>query len=228
MDKHEFKRYDSMNPKVDEYLDNVGKWQKELGLLRSIVFECGLMEGFKWMHPCYTYHKKNIVLLQEFKNYCSILFPKGALLKDPDGILVQMTKNVQSARQIRFYDIREIEKRKFTIKDYIFEALEVEKAGLGVSMKKTSEYKVPEELEQAFKNNAELRNAFDSLTPGRQRGYLLYFSQPKQSKTRASRISKNRERIIMGKGLNDCICGLSNRMPNCDGSHKQSKTKLTQ
>ncbi len=228
MDEEAFKRNDYMNPKVDEYLDKVGKWQKELELLRSIVLDCGLMEEFKWMHPCYTHHKKNIVLLQEFKDYCSILFQKGALLKDPDGLLVRMTKNVQNARQIRFTNVVEVTKLKSSIKAYVFEALEVEKAGLRVNLKKTSEYEMPEELEQAFKNNPGVRKAFENLTPGRQRGYLLYFSQPKQSKTRESRISKNIERILMGKGLNDCICGLSKRMPNCDGSHKQIKHRFRQ
>ena len=209
-----------MNPKVDEYLINVGKWQKELELLRSIVLDCGLSEDYKWMHPSYSYQKKNIVLLHEFKNYCAILFQKGALLKDTDGILVKMTENVQSARQIRFTSINDIEKLAATIKAYIFEAIEVEKAGLKVKMKKTSEFNMPEELKLKFKENPGFKNAFEKLTQGRQRAYLLHFSQPKQAKTRVSRISKNVERILKGKGLRDCVCGLSKRMPNCDGSHK--------
>ncbi len=210
-----------MNPKVDVYLEKCEKWHKELELLRNIVLDCGLIEDFKWMHPCYTYGKKNIVLLQDFKNYCAVLFPKGALLKDTEGILIQMTDNVQAARQIRFFDIKEIEGQKNVIKAYVFEALGIENAGLEVKKKKTSEYEKPEELKQMFKDLPELKLAFERLTPGRQRGYLLHFSQPKQSKTRTSRINNNIQRILRGKGLNDCICGLSNHLPKCDGSHKQ-------
>ncbi|MEH0153829.1 DUF1801 domain-containing protein [Limibacter armeniacum] len=209
-----------MHPKVDEYLSNVGKWQKELTRLRAIVAKCGLEEEYKWMHPCYTLKKNNVLLIHEFKNYCALLFHKGALLNDAEGILVQQTENVQSARQIRFTDISEIEKLEPTIKAYIFEAIEVEKAGLSVETKKTVEFSVPEELELKFEKDPDFKAAFENLTPGRQRGYLLHFSQPKQSKTRESRIEKNTMRILNGKGLNDCICGHSKKMPNCDGSHK--------
>lgn len=212
-----------MNPKVDEFINSVGKWQKEMELLRSIIFDCGLKEEYKWMHPCYTYQKKNIVLIHEFKEYCAILFHKGALLKDENGILVQQTENVQSARQIRFANIQEIEKLESTIKTYVFEAIEIEKAGLEVKMKKTTEFNMPNELKLKFEENTDLKTAFENLTPGRQRGYLLYFSQAKQATTRESRIEKSTKKILNGKGLNDCVCGRSKRMPNCDGSHKYIK-----
>tara|TARA_R110002049_G_scaffold993_11_gene7300 strand:- start:86123 stop:86764 length:642 start_codon:yes stop_codon:yes gene_type:complete len=210
-----------MNPEVDTYLDNLDKWQKELTRLRQIIATCGLTEAYKWMHPCYTYNKKNVLLIHEFKDYCAILFHKGALLHDSNTILVQQTESTQSARQIRFTDISEIEKLEPVIKAYIFEAIEVEKAGLKIKKKKTSDFEIPKELKQKFKENPDLENAFKNLTEGRQRGYLLHFSKPKQSKTRTSRIIENTDRIFKGKGLNDCICGLSKRLPNCDGSHKQ-------
>ena len=212
-----------MNPKVDQYLNGVEKWQKELELLRKIILNCGLHEEYKWMHPCYTYQNKNILLIHEFKEYCAILFHKGALLKDFEKILVQQTENVQSARQLRFANSKEIRERESTIKSYIFEAIEIEKAGLEVQMKKTSEFHVPEELQSKFDENPDFKSAFKSLTKGRQKGYLLYFSKAKQSKTRISRIEMYKERILGGKGINDCVCGLSKRMPNCDGSHKMIK-----
>jgi len=209
-----------MNTKVDEYLSNVGKWQKELELLRAIILDCGLNEEYKWKHPCYTFQGNNILLIHEFKEYCAILFHKGVLLKDEDKILVQQTENVQSARQIRFTDTEQIEKLEPVIKAYIFEAIEIEKAGLEVKMKSTSDYTIPEELEIKFKENPDFKTSFQSLTPGRQRGYLFHFAQPKQSKTREARIEKNISRIKNGYGLNDCVCGHSKRKPNCDGSHK--------
>ena len=184
-----------------------------------------MTEDFKWMHPCYTYNKKNILLIHGFKEYFAILFNKGALLSDPKNMLVQQTENTQSARQIRFTDISEIEEFKPTIKEYIYEAIEVEKAGVKIKMKKTSDYEIPKELKQKFKVNSDFESAFKNLTEGRKRGYLLHFSQPKQAKTRISRIEKNTKRILNGKGLNDCVCGLSKRMPNCDGSHKQLEKK---
>ena len=210
-----------MNPEVDKYLANLKKWQKELTRLRDLIAECGLTEDYKWMHPCYTYKEKNILILGNFKDYCAINFFKGALLNDSKNILVQQTENTQSARQIRFKDISEIENLKSTLKAYIYEAIEVEKAGLEVKKKKTVDFEMVEELKSKFKENPDFENAFKSLTEGRQRGYLLHFAQPKQSKTRTSRIEKNAERIINGYGLNDCVCGLSKRKPNCDGSHKQ-------
>ncbi len=210
-----------MNLEVGTYLDNLNKWKTELTRLRDVIADCGLTEEFKWMHPCYTYKENNILLIHEFKDYCAILFHKGALLQDTKGLLVQQTKNTQSARQIRFTDISEIEDIASIIKEYIYEAIEVEKAGLKVKKKKTSDFEIPEELESKFKEDFDFKNAFKNLTEGRQRGYLLHFSQPKQAKTRIARIKKNTERIFNGNGLNDCVCGLSKRMPNCDGSHKQ-------
>ncbi len=186
--------------KVERYIDKAKKWKEETVMLREICLECGLQEDFKWMHPCYTYQGKNIVLIHGFKEYCALLFHKGALLKDTEKILVQQTKNVQSARQIRFTDKKQITDLKEVIKAYVFEAIEVEKAGLEVKMKKTSEYEMPEELEKAFENNLEFKTAFYDLTPGRQRGYLLYFSEAKQSKTRTSRIEKAKPKIFDGKG----------------------------
>ena len=210
-----------MNKDVDNFLSNLDKWQDELIRLRELILDCGLNEDFKWMHPCYTFNGKNIVLIHGFKDYCAILFYKGALLKDPKNILIRQTENTQSARQIRFTNVSEIENLESTIRDYILEAIDIEKAGLKVKMKKTSDYEVPRELDQKFTESPRLKKAFKNLTPGRQKGYLLHFSQPLQAKTRISRIEKNTERILNGKGLNDCVCGLSKRMPNCDGSHKQ-------
>lgn len=193
-----------MNPKVvDRFLDRAQKWKEEMKLLRKICLDCGLTEDFKWMHPCYTLKGKNVVLIHEFKEYCALLFHKGALLKDTENILVQQTENVQAARQIRFTNIDEIITLESTIKAYIFEAIEVEKAGLEVKMKKVSEFDIPQELQQKFKEDPALKTAFKALTPGRQRGYLLYFSQAKQSKTRVSRIEKYIPKIFDGKGVND-------------------------
>lgn len=210
-----------MNPKVDKYLEHLNKWQKELSYLRELILDCGLTEEYKWMHPCYTYQEANILLIHEFKDYCAILFHKGALLNDAKKILIQQTKNTQSARQIRFTDVSEIEELKETIKAYIYEAIEVEKAGLEIEKKKTADFEVVEELKLKFKENPDFESAFKNLTEGRQRGYLLHFSQSKQAKTRISRIEKNAKRIFRGYGLHDCTCGLSKRKPNCDGSHKQ-------
>lgn len=209
-----------MNSKIDFYFSKAKKWQEELEQLRMIVLDCGLAEELKWGSPCYTFQKKNIVLLHVFKEYCAILFFKGALLHDANHILVQQTENVQSGRQVRFTNIREIIEMEPILKAYIHEAIEVEKAGLKVELKKTSEYKVPEEFQHQLDENPSLKKAFDALTPGRQRAYLFYFSGPKQSKTRESRIEKYIGQILQGKGLNDCVCGLSKKKPNCDGSHK--------
>ncbi len=189
--------------KVDRYIDKIKNWKEEIILLREICLECGLNEDFKWMHPCYTFQGKNIVLIHGFKEYCALLFHKGVLLKDAENILIQQTENVQSARQIRFTDKEQINDLNTIIKAYIFEAIEVEKAGLEVKMKKTSEYEIPEELEQEFENNSEFKTAFYNLTPGRQRSYLLHFSDAKQTKTRASRIEKSKPKIFDGKGHNE-------------------------
>lgn len=191
------------NPKVDWYFNKVRKWQEELKELRIIVLDCGLTEELKWGHPCYTLGKSNVVLIHEFKEYCALLFMKGALMKDAKDILVQQTENVQGARQIRFTNLKEVVKLKSTIKAYIKEAIAIEKAGLKVEMKKTSEYKMPDEFKNELKENSELKTAFEALTPGRQRGYLLYFSSAKQSKTREARVKKYISQIINGKGLDD-------------------------
>ncbi len=192
-----------MNPKVNLFLDKARKWQEEMRLLRSIVLDCGLTEEFKWMHPCYTFQNNNIVLIHGFKSYCALLFHKGAVLMDTDNILIQQTENVQAARQIRFTNIEEIRELEVTIKAYIFEAIEVEKAGIEVKMKKTSAFSMPEELQLKFKENPNFKAAFEALTPGRQRGYLLYFSKAKQSKTRTARIDTYMPNILEGKGLRD-------------------------
>lgn len=192
-----------MNPKVDEFLGKAKKWQDEMTKLRSIVLDCGLNEEEKWMHPCYTYQNSNVVLIHGFKEYCALLFFKGALLKDTNGILIQQTENVQAGRQIRFTNLLEIVEQEATIKAYIFEAIEVEKAGLKVELKKTKDYPVPEEFQTKLDESPALKTAFEALTPGRQRAYLFHFGQPKQSKTRTSRVGKCIPQIMDGKGLND-------------------------
>lgn len=192
-----------MNSKADWFFDKDTKWQNEYQNLRAIILDCGLSEELKWGCPCYTFQGKNIVLIHGFKEYCAILFHKGALLNDTENILVKQTENVQSARQIRFTGKNQINDLIAVIKAYIFEAIEVEKAGLEVKLKKTSEYEMPEELEQEFEFNSEFKTAFYNLTPGRQRGYLLYFSEAKQSRTRTSRIEKAKLKIFDGKGHNE-------------------------
>jgi len=192
-----------MNPKVDFYFDKAGKWQKETEKLRTIALDCGLTEELKWGCPCYTFLDSNIVLIHVFKEYCAYLFFKGALLNDANDILVQQTKNVQSARQIRFTNLREIAEMEKTLKAYIYEAIEVERAGLKVKLKKTSDFTVPEEFQKRLNKSSSLKTAFDALTPGRQRQYIFYFSQPKLSKTRETRVEKYVKHILKGKGLND-------------------------
>lgn len=214
-----------MNQDVNKYLTNLKKWKAELTKLREIIVECGLHEDFKWMHPCYTDQGKNIVLIHGFKNYCAILFHKGVLLKDSENILIQQTEHVQSARQIRFTDLPEIIRLEPIIKQYIIEAVGIEQAGIPIEKKKTSDFKIPKELEKKFNDHPDFKKAFTNLSDGRKRGYLLHFNKPKQAKTKISRIEKNMERIKDGYGLNDCTCGLSKRKPNCDGSHKQLETK---
>jgi uncharacterized protein YdeI (YjbR/CyaY-like superfamily) len=208
------------NPQVDAFMANLKKWESELAKLRSIAMECQMEEGFKWMHPCYMHQDKNIFLIHGFKEYCAILFMKGALLSDGEKLLHQQTDNVQFGRQIRFTSVQQIVEIEATLKQYIFEAIEVEKAGLKVVVKPHEAYEVVEEFQQKLDSDKELNEAFYALTPGRQRGYLLHFSGAKQAATRFSRMESVRSRILKGKGLTDCICGLSKRMPNCDGSHK--------
>jgi uncharacterized protein YdeI (YjbR/CyaY-like superfamily) len=194
-----------MNPKVDVYLSKAQKWQKEMEKLRMIILDCGLTEELKWGKPCYTFQNSNIVLIHAFKKYCAILFIKGALLKDTNGILIQQTENVQAGRQIRFTNIREIVDPDVIsgLKAYIYEAIEVEKAGLKVDFKEKTELIFPEEFQKKLDEIPALKTAFDALTPGRQRAYNFYFSEPKQSKTRESRVEKCMQQILNGKGLND-------------------------
>ena len=205
---------------VDEYLDKAQKWQKELQALRALILDCGLNETLKWGEPCYTFQKGNVVLIHGFREYCAIMFFKGALLCDEENILVQQTENTQATRQIRFTSVQEIIEKEAILKAYIFEAIEIEKAGLKVEMKKIIDFIIPVEFQDKLNNDSIFKTAFESLTPGRQKAYYLFFSAAKQSKTRESRIEEYRHRIMTGKGLNDCICGFSKRMPTCDGSHK--------
>ncbi len=192
-----------MNPKIDVFLAKEKKWQREMTMLRGIIAEYPLTEELKWGKPCYTFQNNNVVLLHGFKEYCAILFFKGALLNDAHGVLVRQTKNVQAQRQIRFGNTQDIVEMEPILKDYIYEAIEVEKAGLEVLFKKTSEFEVAAEFQKILDENPALKATFEALTPGRQRGYLLYFSAPKQSKTRTSRIEKYMSYILDGKGLND-------------------------
>jgi uncharacterized protein YdeI (YjbR/CyaY-like superfamily) len=192
-----------MNPKVDFYFNKAKTWQEEIKKLRKIVLDCELTEELKWGVPCYAYQKSNIVLIHVFNDYCALLFMKGALLSDTHGILIQQTENVQSARQIRFTNLKEIVAQESIIKAYIYEAIEVEKAGLKVEFKKATEFAVAEEFQSQLDETPALKTAFEALTPGRQRGYLLYFAAPKQSKTRVSRVEKYVEHILNGKGLDD-------------------------
>lgn len=192
-----------MNPKVDFFFVKAKKWQEEFQELRKIALECGLTEQLKWGQACYTLDNRNIVLIHGFKEYCALLFFKGALLKDPSSILVRQTANVQSARQIRFTSVGEIVRKKKILKSYIREAIEVERAGLKVNFKKTAEFKMPVEFKNRLDVDPSLKKAFRALTPGRQRAYIFYFSSAKQSKTRESRVEKNIHRILKGKGLDD-------------------------
>lgn len=193
----------NMNPKVDFFFNKADKWQGEFEKLRAIVLDCGLTEKLKWGQPCYTLEDSNIVLMHGFKEYCALLFMKGALLQDPNSILIQQTENVQAARQIRFTNVQQIIELEPILKSYILAAIDVEKAGLEVELKKTEDFPMPEEFIDTLEQVPGLQDAFEALTPGRQRAYLLHFSAPKQSKTRASRIEKCIQQILDGKGLND-------------------------
>jgi uncharacterized protein YdeI (YjbR/CyaY-like superfamily) len=193
----------STNPKVDWYFEKAEKWQKEIKKMRTIALDCGLNEELKWGCPSYMFDGNNIVLIHLFKEYCAFLFFKGTLLNDAHCILIQQTENVQAARQIRFTDLKEIVEKESILKDYIYEAIEVEKAGLKVPMKKTKEFNMPEEFQKQLYEKPALKTAFEALTPGRQRGYLLYFSSAKQAKTREERVQKYIQQILDGKGLED-------------------------
>lgn len=192
-----------MNPMVDEYVSKAKKWQEEFKKLRMIILDCELTEELKWNKPCYTFQKSNIVIIQGFKEYCALMFFKGALVNDPNGILIKPGENSQAQRQIRFTNVQEIVEMEAILNAYINGAIEVEKSGLEVNFKKTTEFNIPEELQKKFDEIPELKTAFEGLTPGRQRAYILYFSQAKQSKTRESRIEKYMQQILNGKGLND-------------------------
>jgi uncharacterized protein YdeI (YjbR/CyaY-like superfamily) len=191
------------NPKVDAFLSRAKTWQAEYEKLRKILLDCPLTEELKWGVPCYAFQNSNVVLMHGFKEYCALLFFKGALLRDPKGILIKQTANVQSARQIRFTGVREIVKLKTVLKDYVHEAIELEKAGLKVNFKKTAEFAVAEEFQNKLDKSPALKEAFHALTPGRQRAYLLHFSAAKQSKTREARVEKCTSQILKGQGLND-------------------------
>ena len=208
---------------VDEYFRNVKKFSKELIALREILTECGLSEELKWRNPCYTFKNNNIIILGEFKEYCALSFFKGVLLSDFENILNKPGENSQTVRIIRFKSLDEIIAVSPILKKYIFEAIEIETSGIKVERKESSNLLFTDELKNILDKSPQFKTAFESLTPGRQRGYNIFFSEPKQSKTRVARIEKYTQRIIMGKGLNDCTCGLSKRMPNCDGSHNSLK-----
>jgi hypothetical protein len=212
-----------MNKEVDIYLAKAKKWQKEMLFLRDILLSFELEEEIKWGKPTYTFNKGIVVMIQAFKDHFDLGFFKGALLQDKAGILIKAGENTQAARQMRFTDIKEIEKRSKIIKSYIKEAITVENNGLKYIGESKAEPIQVVELQQIFKKNAALKKAFESLTPGRQRAYLIHFSGAKQSETRIARIHKQASKIMCGKGMNDCTCGLSKRMPNCDGSHNKLK-----
>lgn len=209
-----------MNPEVEAYFEKAKQWQDEMRELRKIVLDCHLAEAFKWRAPCYTFEQSNVVMISGFKEYCALSFFKGALLKDARGILAKPGENTRSARLIRFTALQEIVEMEAILKAYIHEAIQIEKAGLKVDFEKDRALSLPEELQQKLEDLPALKVAFEALTPGRQRAYVLHFTAAKQPKTRESRIEACMPRILDGKGPNDCICGQSKKMPNCDGSHK--------
>lgn len=208
------------NPQVNEFFERVSSWKDEMLLLRNILLDCGLTEELKWKHPCYTVNGKNVVMIGGFKEYCALMLFKGSLLKDEAKLLVVPGSNSDATRQIRFTETESIRKQEKLIKQYMFEAMEAEKAGKKVKVKSVTEMSFPDELMEKFESDKLFKEAFESLTPGRQKGYLIHFNGAKQSATRRNRIEKYSERILKGKGIDDCICGLSKRMPRCDGSHK--------
>ncbi len=209
-----------MNPLVDQFLDKAKNWREEMEQLRKIVLDCGLIEELKWKQPCYTFQDTNILIISAFKEHCVLSFLKGALLSDTDGILLKPGENSQSVRFASFTSSKEIKKMQATLKAYIYEAIEIERAGLKVDFKESKDLVFPEELQHQFNTNPPFKKAFDSLTPGRQRAYNMFFTAAKQPQTRAARIEKYRQQILNGKGINDCTCGLSKKFPYCDGSHK--------
>lgn len=209
-----------MHPKVDEYIAKSEKWQEEMQLLRSYLLDCGLTEELKWRVPCYTFQNTNVIIIGNFKESCTLSFLKGVLMLDSEGILVLPGENSQSVRFAKFTSLKEIADQEVTIKAYIYEAIEIEKAGLKVVLKKNTELELVDELKQVLAENSDLKTAFEALTPGRQRAYNIYIEAAKQSKTRFTRIESYTQRILNGKGINDCVCGMSKKMPGCDGSHK--------
>lgn len=209
-----------MNPSVDEHLRNSKKWSKELSLLQEILLECGLTEEFKWRQPCYLFGVTNVCILGSYKEFCSLAFFKGVLLNDAEQLMVSPGVNSQSVKMFKFQSSEEIRELRHLIKSTVFEAIEIEKAGLKVEKDQNNKPQIPEELTAQMEKDPVLKSAFESLTPGRQRAYLIFFEEAKQSKTKVARIEKYIPRILKGKGMNDCICGHSKRMPNCDGSHK--------
>ena len=214
------------NKTVEEYISNSDKWRLEMEIIRSFLLECGLNEGLKWGVPCYMYNISNLVLLGSFKEFLSLSFFKGALLQDPENILHKPGENSQSVRMFKFTHSSEIIQQEKTIKAYIFEAIEIEKAGIKVDINKSTVLNFPDELLVKFDQDNRFKKSFFALTPGRQRGYNLFFSSSKQAKTREARIEKYKDRILNGLGINDCVCGLSKRMPQCDGSHNQLKEDI--
>ncbi len=213
----------AINPEADQFYNAEKKWKDELNKLRLILFDSELKEDFKWKHPCYTLNNKNIIIVHGFKEYCALLFFEGVLLTDPQKLLNHPTRDLQSDRQMRFKSLSEIERLESYIRNLIQEAINLKKAGVKVKKQPLPPLPFPEELKQFFKEQPKLEAAFKKLTPGRQKAYIFYFSSAKQSQTRIDRIEKNTERILKVKGLNDCICGLSKRKPQCDGSHKTIK-----
>ncbi|AWV98845.1 DUF1801 domain-containing protein [Arcticibacterium luteifluviistationis] len=209
-----------MNPNVDDYIGRIKQWQKEAALLRTILLDCGLTEEYKWRVPCYTFNGSNIVLFGNFKEFCTLSFFKGVLLNDAKGILVSPGENSQSVKMARFTSLQDIVDLEATLKAYIYEAIEVEKAGIKIDKPKSKNLEFPEELLQKFEEDKAFKIAFEALTPGRQRAYNLHFTGAKQSATRLSRIEKYTDRIMNGIGINDCVCGHTKRKPTCDGSHK--------
>ncbi len=209
-----------MHPEVDKYMDSLEDWQSEARLLREILLDCQLTEDFKWRVPCYTYQGKNIAIIAVFKDYCALSFLKGVLLGDEENILESPGENSKSVKMYKFTDISSLHDKQLILKAYLYEAIEIEKAGLKIKPQKASDLVLVEELQNKLESDSAFCSAFNALSAGRQRGYNIYFSAAKQSKSRIARIDKYTERIMNGKGIHDCVCGHSKRMPNCDGSHK--------